>query len=164
MNNLFFLISYLSDAFFVFVTLALIVEGSLGLCQIKNYRLRAFFRLIPCIALSFLPLLQHFHIGQFLNPLGCSGWFQKSVIYFFPGLKSYLDIPKETILEHVFFIEPFTSIIKALLGIFIVTTVVIFLSKIFQMMKRRSYILLVLKFPMDRLFIQRKERYIAMQL
>lgn len=132
MSSIFFLISWISNAFFVFVTLTLIVEGFIGLYQIKSYRLRAFARLIPGTALAFMPLLQYLHIGQLLNPLSCDGWLQQAVGYFYPGLKSYLTLPKETILTQYFFVEPFHSLIKALLGIFIAITAVIFLGKIFQ--------------------------------
>lgn len=132
MSNIYFLISWLSNAFFVFVTLALIVEGFLGLSKIKSYRLRAFVRQIPVIALAFMPLLQYLHIGQFLNPLSCEGWFQKAIGYFSPELKSYITYPKETILTQYFFVEPFNSIIQVLLGMFITITTIIFLGRIFQ--------------------------------
>ena len=131
MTSIFYLI-WISNAFFVFVTLSFIVQGVLGLCQIKNYRLRAFVRLIPGIALALMPLLQYFNIGQLLNPLSCEGWLQQTVGNFSPELKSYLTLPKETILTQYFFVEPFHSLIKALLVIFIAITAVIFLGKIFQ--------------------------------
>lgn len=132
MNSLFFLIPWLSNAFFVFVTFALVIEGLLGLCQIKCYRLQANIRLIPGFALAFIPLLQYLHIGQFLNPLSCEGWLQKGVTYFFPGLISYLILPKETILTQYLFTESFILVTKILLCLFVSITTIIFLWKISQ--------------------------------
>lgn len=132
MNSLFFLISWLSNAFFLFITLAHLVEGLLRLCRIKSYRTRAYVRLIPGIALAFMPLLQHLHIGQLLNPLSCGGWLQKGVTHFSPGLMDYLTFSRETILTPYLLSEPFTLTIKILLGIFIGITTIIFLWKIFQ--------------------------------
>ena len=132
MSSLFFLISWLSNAFFVFVTLAAVVQGILGLFQIKNYRLRAFARMIPTIALVFMPLLQKLNIGLFLNPLSCDGWLQKLIVYFFPGTKSYLSMPKETF-KHYLSVEPFTSIVSVFVGLFVVVTGIKFFGKICQL-------------------------------
>lgn len=131
MTSLFFLISWLSDAFFVFVTVALIAQGILGFFRIKNYRSRAFIRVIPGMALLLMPFLNLFKIGRFLNPLSCDGWLQKLIVYFFSPMKNYFTHSKEIVTQYVL-VDPFISIVGAFIGLFVAITVVIFLGKIFQ--------------------------------
>lgn len=133
MSSLFFLISWLSNAFFVFITLALVTQGILRLLRVKSYRLRACARMIPGVALLFMPLLQFLKIGQFLNPLSCDGWLQKLIIYFFPGMKNILTIPKEMVLNQYSHFEPFNSAISILFCLFITTTIIVFLGRVFQL-------------------------------
>ncbi len=149
MNSLFFLISWLSDTFFVFVTLALIVQGVLGSFRIKSYRFRAFIRMIPGMALLFMPFLNLFKIGRFLNPLSCDGWLQKLIVYFFSPIKNYLTIPNEIITQYVL-VKPFISIVGVFIGLFIAITVVMFLRKIFQ---------IFLSSVQLRLFIRKAKEY-----
>jgi|JI9StandDraft_1071089.scaffolds.fasta_scaffold01748_16 beta-lactamase regulating signal transducer with metallopeptidase domain len=131
MSSLFFLIAWLSNAFFLFATLALLIQGALGLLPVKNYRLRAFVRLIPGMALLLMPLLSKLKIGQFLNPLSCEGWLQKGLIYWLPTLKSYITLPKQ-LLRKQLPLEPVASLVSVLVSLFVVTTAVLFLAKLFQ--------------------------------
>lgn len=125
------MISWLSDSFFVFLTIALAVQGTLSLFRIQNYRLRAFFRMTPILALLFTPLFQLFQIGHFLNPLSCDGWPQKLMAYFFPKVQETLSHSKEELI-HSLTLEPFASILSALLWIFTAITAAMFLFKLFR--------------------------------
>ena len=132
MSSLLFMISWISNAFFVFITLALLIQGVLGVFRCKSHRLRVFARMIPGLALLSMPFFHSSNMWNFLNPLSCNGWLQKSIVYFFPGMQSYLAAPKEMLLNQYFHFGSFTKAIHVFLGVFIAVTAIVFLAKVVQ--------------------------------
>lgn len=131
MSNFLFMISWISNSFFVFVIPALMVQGILGLFRIKNYRIRAYARMIPGFALLFIPLLQKFGIGRFFNPLSCDGWLQKLLVCFLPSMTNRLGALRGSLAQYLSF-EPFTSILAVFIYLFIGITLLVFLGKMIQ--------------------------------
>jgi len=100
--NSFRLISLLMNAALIFFTVAFIVEGIVGLFQVKNRRSRATFRLFPFLAMIMDRIFTEFNLVNWLNPLGCCSCTQKLILKaFFKDFNHYLTTHNLSLMSYL---------------------------------------------------------------
>lgn len=103
-SNPFFLLSIVFSSFFAFFTMAYIVELSIKIFRLKQYRIRSMLRLFPFFSLVVDLLFNQYSIAYWLNPLNCASCVQKLFLgMFFPELKAYLLQNQISLMNHLSF-------------------------------------------------------------
>lgn len=100
-NPLYFL-SFLTSSFLAFFVVALAIEILIPLFQVKNYRTRSLFRLLPFFSLFVDLLFKKYSITTLINPFMCTSCSQKLFLEnFHPQLKAYLSLNNTSLMRYL---------------------------------------------------------------